>query len=155
LLVADNRGWQPWVIEGDGREDTNFVWLVFLSFCSSTAPLLATWGEKKKEGHRMKLLCVLVMTCGRMKAKVGMTCLLFLVFFFTECLGNDGEGCWSGLFFFSLWAAADLSRKKKVIVLLGFFFFVFERCWCVWKRMKEYVGVFSLSFLLFLVVFLL
>ena len=29
----------------------------------------------------MKLLCVLVMTCGRMKAKVGMTCLLFLVFF--------------------------------------------------------------------------
>lgn len=124
MLVADNRGWQPWVIEGDGREDTNFVWLVFLSFCSSTAPLLATWGEKKKEGHRMKLLCVLVMTCGRMKAKVGMTCLLFLVFFFTECLGNDGEGCWFGLFFFILWAAADLSRKKKVIMLLGFFFCV-------------------------------
>lgn len=45
-------------------------------------------------------------------------------FFFTECLGNDGEGCWSRLFFFSLWAAAGLSRKKKVIVLLGVFFCV-------------------------------
>jgi hypothetical protein len=97
LLVADNRGWQSWVIEGDGREDTNFVWLVLLSFFSSTAPLLASstsvMGRQKKEGHRLKLLCVLVVTCGRMKAKVGMTCLLFLVFFFTECLGNDGEGC--------------------------------------------------------------
>jgi hypothetical protein len=39
-------------------------------------------------------------------------------------LGNDGEGCWSRLFFFSLWAAAGLSRKKKVIVLLGVFFCV-------------------------------
>jgi hypothetical protein len=58
LLVADNRGWQPWVIEGDGREDTNFVWLVLLSFFSSTAPLLASVGREKKEGHRLKLLCV-------------------------------------------------------------------------------------------------
>lgn len=90
---------------------------LFFFYCSSTSIV----GREKKEGHRLKLLCVLVVTCGRMKAKVGMTCLLFLVFFFAESLGNDGEGCWSGLFFFSLWVATGLSREKKVIVLLGFF----------------------------------
>lgn len=53
------------------------VFELLFFYCSSTSDA----GREKKEGHRMKLLCVLVMTCGRMKAKVGMTCLLFLVFF--------------------------------------------------------------------------